>query len=169
MRVELRFDDHEFQEFVKAWQEPAVRRTLGAAASAFGAKAKPILKAETPVARPGNSYAGSAGNLQRVTRYKRFRARTGAIGVVIAAMGRTAFYRRFVVGGTKPHLILPKAVGGRLKILGGFATAVHHPGAKPNDYVGRAAGRAESAGFDAAERVIYAGLDAQHVVETIDI
>jgi hypothetical protein len=53
-------------------------------------------------------------------------------------------------------------------VLGGFATAVHHPGAKPNDYVARAFPQAEIAGGEAAETVIFDGLDAKRVSESID-
>lgn len=165
MRVELTFDDKEWQEFVKAWQEPAVRRTLGSAASAWGRTVKPILKAETPTAKPGNKYASGPGNLQKLTRYKRIKARFG-IGVVVAAMGRNAFYRRFVTIGTKPHEI--KAKAGSLRVGSGFPAVVHHPGARPNDYVTRASHRAESAGLDAAERVVFDGLEAKRVTDTID-
>lgn len=165
MRVELTFDDREWQEFLKAWDEPAVKRTLGVAASAWGKTVKPILKAETPAARPGNAYAQGVGNLQKLTRYKRIRATFG-IGVVVAAMGRNAFYRRWVVGGTKPHEI--RANAGALKVGRGFAAVVHHPGAKPNDYVTRAGRRGEHAGLEAAERVVFDGLEGKRVSEAID-
>jgi hypothetical protein len=167
MRVVLTFDDHEFQDFLKAWQEPSVKRTLRAAASAYGRTLKPILQAATPVARPGNPYATGPGNLQRSTRFKRMRASYG-IGVVIAPMGRSAFYRRFVVGGTKPHVILPRSQGGRLAIAGGFATAVHHPGARANPYVARAGHLGEGIGYLAAERMIFDGLTAKRVLDTLD-
>lgn len=167
MNVTLTFDDHEWQEFIAAWQEPAVRKTLKAAASAWGRKAKPILKAETPVAKPGNPYAKGEGNLRDLTRYKQIGAQYG-IGVVVAPMGRGAYYRRWVVGGTKAHVILPKSTGGRLAVLGGLATAVHHPGARANDYVSRAFPQAEFLGGNAAEDVIFAGLEAQRIAETVD-
>lgn len=167
MRVELRFEHHEWDELLKAWQEPAVKRTLRAGASAFGRAAKPIVRAEIPVAPPGNPYAKSAGNLARQVRYRRFHARFG-IGVVVGPIGRSAFYRRFVAGGTKAHLILPKRLGGRLKVVGGFARAIHHPGAKANDFIGRAERRATDAGLTKAETVIFDGLDAKRVIETLD-
>lgn len=167
MNVVITFDDRELQQFLKAWEEPAVKRTLGAAASAYGRTVKPILRAATPVARPGNRYASGPGSLQRATRYKRMSARFG-IGVVIAPMGRTAYYRRWVVGGTKPHVILPKTPGRRIRIAGGFATAVHHPGAKANPYVERVGAQTEEIGSRAAETVIFAGLDARPVTEIRD-
>lgn len=173
MKVELTFDRREWDELLRSWQEPAVKRTLQAAASAFGRAAKPIVKAEIPEARPGNPYAKGPGNLRATVRYRRFRAGRG-IGVVIAPMGKSAYYRRWVAGGTKAHVILPKAAGSRgqarraLAIAGGFARVVHHPGAKPNDFIARAEGRAEGAGFDKAEAVLFDGLDAKRVLETID-
>lgn len=166
MIITLTFDDRELQQFLKAWEEPAVKRTLGAAASAYGRTVKPILKAATPVARPGNPYATGPGSLQRATRFKRMSARFG-IGVVIGPMGRTAYYRRWVVGGTKPHDIAAKR-GGRLRLGNRFATVVHHPGAKANPYVERVGALSEEIGTRAAENVIFTGLDARSVTETRD-
>jgi hypothetical protein len=162
--VTLTFDAHEWNDFLEAWQEPAVKKTLKAGAASFGRAAKPILKAATPEGPIGNKY-GDAGNLRRTVRYKQIRARYG-IGVVVAPMsgkGKSAFYRRFVVGGTKPHLILPKSLGGRLAIVGGWAEAVHHPGATPHPFVARAAAAMEHAGFAAAEHTILDGLEAKRV------
>lgn len=167
MKVTLTFDDKDWQTLLDAWQEPAVKRTLGAAASAWGRKARPILKAATPVAPPGNKYASGPGNLRAVTRSKRIRGRLG-IGVVVGPMGKSAYYRRWVVGGTRAHLILPRSQRGRLRVLGGYATAVHHPGAKPNDYVARAFPAAERAGNAAAQGIIFDGLAARRVSEGID-
>lgn len=167
MKVELTFDARGWDEFVRAWQEPAVKRTLQAGASAFGKAAKPVIASEIPIARPGNPYAQGPGNLRRLVRYKRFSSLRG-IGVVIGPMGRNAFYRRFVAGGTKPHVILPKRVGGRLAFGGGFARIVHHPGAKANDFIGRASGRAIDAGYRASEVVVFDGLEGQRVIETFD-
>ena len=45
------------------------------------------------------------------------------------------------------------------------ASIVHHPGSKANPYVDRAAGAVEAAGFAAAEQIVFAGLDAQRVVD----
>lgn len=168
---ELRWDDNEVEAWLEPWQEPKVKRTLRAAATAFGKAGRPILRRHTPSAPPGNIYAiqaGGAGNLQRQTRYKRIRARYG-IGVVIAPMGKGAWYRHIVTGGARPHVIRPKTLRGRLRIVGGFATSVQHPGARPNPYVARAAGEVESAGFAAAEQVVFDGLqEARRVVETED-
>lgn len=166
--IELRWEDDEVEKFLEPWQEPAVKKTLRAAASAFGRAGRPVLRAHTPSAPPGNAYAGGAGNLQRQTRFKRIRARYG-IGVVIAAMGRLAYYRHMVTGGTRPHLIVPRSPSGRLAVLGGFAKVVRHPGARANPYVSRAAGAVESAGFAAAERVVFDGLeDTRRVSESQD-
>lgn len=166
MRVEITFDDREFREFLQAWQEPAVKRTLGAAASAFGLAAKPAIRAAIPVARPGNPYAKSAGNLRSLVRSKRFRAVRG-IGVVIGPMGKAAFYRGWLTTGTKPHRI--RFPDQRRRGVSKARGNIRHPGARPNPYIARSRDRAESAGMTAAERVIFRGLDAQRVSEAIDI
>lgn len=173
MRVELTFDDKDWQTLLDAWKEPAVKKTLKSAASAWGRKAKPILKAATPVAKPGNAYATGPGNLRNLVRSKQIRSGLG-IGVVVASMGKGAYYRRWVVGGTKPHVILPKAAGSRgqvaraIAVAGGYARVVHHPGAKPNDYVSRAFPAAERAGNAAAEGVIFDGLAARRIAQGLD-
>lgn len=163
MQVVLTFDSHEWDALLKAWQEPPVKRTLKAAASAFGRAAKPVIQAEIPMARPGNKYAVRAGNLRASTRSRQIKS---GIGVVVGPMGRTAFYREWVARGTKPHEIRAKA--GTMRIGSGFARVVHHPGSKPNDFIGRASGRAEREGYAKAEAVIFDGLDARRISEAID-
>jgi hypothetical protein len=83
-----------------------------------------------------------AGRLADATRYQR---RT-AIGLVRlefhADRGGPVPYMPYVIKGTRPHDIVPKAArvlhwtapGGS----GVFARKVHHPGTKPNDYPRRA-------------------------------
>ena len=168
---ELTWDDDEVEKWLEPWREPAVLKTLRRAASAYGRAGRKVLRAATPVAPPGNIYAreaGGAGNLQRSTKSRRIRSNP-AIGVVIGPMGNTAYYRHMVTGGTKPHVILPTTVGGRLRLLGGFASAVHHPGARANPYVERARGAVESAGYAAAERVVFAWLEeSRRVAESED-
>lgn len=168
MRLEITFGDDEIKKWMEPWQEPHVKSVLRKAASAYGRAGKPIVQAATPVARPGNTYAIGPGNLRAATRFKRIKSNP-AIGVVIGPMGKKAFYRHMVVGGTKPHPILPKQKGSRglarrLAILGGFANLVHHPGARPNPYIARVAGAVESAGLRAAERVIFKGLTDSRAV-----
>lgn len=158
MRVEVTFDHTEWDPLLAAWQEPAVRHALRGAASAFGQAAAPIVRSEVPSARPGNRYAGTAGNLRRLTRYALLKR---GIGVVIGPMGKGAFYRGMVTSGTKPHAIRPRRPGGRL--IGG-RLVIRHPGSRPNDYIGRALGRATSAGFAKAEGVIFDSLEGKRVV-----
>jgi hypothetical protein len=60
-----------------------------------------------------------------------------------------AKYASYVEGGTKPHDILPKTLGGTLSFsVGGrqvFTKKVHHPGTKPHPFMGQAYFRAERA------------------------
>lgn len=94
------------------------------------------------------------GNLRKSIGYASIRK--GAIGVVAGPLrkagriskttgktvGRKAgFHRHLVEFGTKPHLILPKSTGGRLKVLGGFLPYVEHPGAKPHPWMTRGRNR----------------------------
>jgi hypothetical protein len=51
---------------------------------------------------------------------------------------RGAFYRHFVIGGTRPHRIEPRHVGGFLLFGGHWVPAIEHPGSKPNPFVDRA-------------------------------
>lgn len=158
MKIVMTFDDREWKALLKTWQAPEVRKTLEAGASAFGEVATPIIRDATPVGPVGNKYAGSPGNLRRQTRWRPFAARLG-VGVVIAAMGKSAYYRRFVSGGTKPHSLARR--GTPAYTLGSAPNREHHdhPGAKANDYIGKVADRAEKVGFDAADKVVLDGLD----------
>jgi len=90
------------------------------------------------------------GNLRASIGYASIRK--GTIGVVAGPLrkkgrisktsgkvvGRKAgFHRHLVEFGTKAHVIVPKNLGGRLAVLGGFATVVHHRGAKPHPWMTR--------------------------------
>ena len=56
-----------------------------------------------------------------------------------------ATYTKYVLKGTRPHIIQPKRAGGMLRFeVGGrivFARQVSHPGTKPNRFDARAFGR----------------------------
>lgn len=72
---------------------------------------------------------GATGNLRKSVRVKRGRRDRPS---VIA--GPTAPHRHLVIRGTKPHIIPgPVAFGGRV------LRNIRHPGARPNDFVGRTA------------------------------
>lgn len=159
MQVDFDFDRREWDELFAAWEEPAVKKTLRSAASAYGKAGKPILKGRAPRA---------TGDLQSSVRFKRMRARTGAIGVVVAPMGKKAAHRNMVELGTKPHLILPRTPGGRIRTLFGFVSVVNHPGARANPWVAASADAVEDAGSMAAEEVIFDGLDARPVPPETD-
>lgn len=101
-----------------------------------GAKAAvPVLRAATPV--------GKTGNLQGSVRHKAMKRRYG-IGSVVAPMGKKASHRHLVVGGTKAHVI-PGPAGGALRVGNRYLRAVHHPGAKPNPFIDRAADQMDAA------------------------
>jgi len=61
---------------------------------------------------------------------------------ITATVGPTVEYAKFVVKGTRPHLITPRrAKALRYKTRTGqwvFAKRVRHPGTRANDFVGRA-------------------------------
>lgn len=152
--IKINGDTKEWDEFLKTWQEPEVKKTLRAAAGAIGKAAKPILRNATPV--------GATGSLKKSVRYKKTKAAYG-IGVVVAPMGRGAFYRSMVTGGTKPHEITGKD-GGRLSTPFGVFASIHHPGSQANPFVAASAGAMEEAGYRALIDVLGPALiDGKHI------
>ena len=128
---------------------------LGAAATIIAGQANdalrdigsvflPILKARTPRAEiKGGKLANSSRfQLKGSNKNQSLEVRQGA-----RSPGGD-FYGGFVRGGTRPHEIRPKKVGGALVFKIGartiFAQKVDHPGTKPNPYHKRA--RAEANG-----------------------
>lgn len=170
--LDISYDASEWKPLLEGWTEPEVKKALRRAATAWGAGAKPVVKAATPVAAPGNKYV-TRGNLQRSVRAVRAKPRYG-IAVVVGPieskkLGFNPYYRHIVVGGSKPHLILPKKRGSRsigslrdaaLKIANGeYVKAVQHPGARANPFIERARSAAEQAGHERAERSIFKSLE----------
>lgn len=90
------------------------------------------LKNVAPVSKGPNS-----GQLRRKIRYER---RTTGDSVALW-FGVSVPYAKYVISGTKPHVIRPTAARalrftGRSGVV--FAKVVHHPGTRPNDFPARA-------------------------------
>jgi hypothetical protein len=109
------------------WTADAVRW-----ADITGPKVRTALKAAAPVAKgPGG------GRLRDSIRFER-KTSTGSISMIFT--GNTP-YTGYVIRGTPPHLIRPRAAKAlRWSVPGGsrFALIVHHPGTKPNPFPERA-------------------------------
>jgi hypothetical protein len=152
MSARFHIDSHEVDVYLAQITDAKRANALRVATSAGARAAVPILRAATPV--------GPTGNLRRSVQAKAIRRQYG-IGSVVAPMtrkekttksgkvragtGTAAQHRALVEYGTKPHIIAPRSLGGRLAVAGGYARLVHHPGAKPNPYLERAAGSMSAA------------------------
>ncbi len=75
-----------------------------------------------------------SGALKRSIRSSSGRARDGQITATIKAGNKDAFYAHMVEFGTQPHDIRPKKAKA-LKIGGGYALLMHHPGARPKPFM----------------------------------
>ncbi len=169
------FDDAEMRRYLDALDEKGVVRIRRKGLTKGGAVYRKAIAAETPVKvragagargtytvrKRGGTYVekqyGTPGEMRKSVKVRRIRSNP-AIGVVVAPMGKTAFMRHWVAGGTKPHLIRPKG-GGFLALAFGAVKLVHHPGAKPNPFVGRGIARANTEALDVTERTIFAEVD----------
>jgi hypothetical protein len=101
-------------------------------ADLVGPAVRTELKRQAPVGQGAN-----AGQLRDKIRYER---RTTATSVQLR-FSTGVGYAKYVVGGTKPHVIYPVAARA-LRFAGRngtvFARVVHHPGTKANDFPARA-------------------------------
>lgn len=102
----------------------AVHKAMTAWGDEVGHQVRDALKAETPV---------RTGDLRRSERYSRtFHGDT----LRLEFTAHTP-YAPYVVGGTRPHIIRPRAARALHWSDGSgshFAKVVHHPGNKPNDF-----------------------------------
>ncbi|MBT8160991.1 MULTISPECIES: HK97 gp10 family phage protein [Arthrobacter] len=94
----------------------------------------PIMRAELMKQAPKQS--------ERLAKSIRYQRSLLADGLKVKWTANTP-YAKYVVEGTKPHDIVPKAARA-LHIMdahgeAGFAAFAHHPGSKPNDFPKRAA------------------------------
>lgn len=106
-------------------EQRVVRTSLAAGARVV----RDAAKAEVPV---------RSGKLRGTIRVST-RARKGQVtaGVRAGDAKRGVFYAHMVAGGTKSHNIVPRR-GKGLKYGENFRRSIIHPGAKPNDFMGRA-------------------------------
>lgn len=148
-------DDEEMQRYLDSLDEKGVVKILRSASTRAGTVLRNAMRPEVPVKKraSGGTHGaytargtlkdyGAPGGMRASVRAARIR-KTGAIGVVVGPMGKRAFMRHWVASGTKRHLIPGKG-------MFGFLSLVNHPGAKPNDYAGRASGSMDAA-HDKAE------------------
>lgn len=108
----------------------AFKWTISAArwADEVGPLVRSALKVESPVA-PGPG----SGRLRDSIRYERS---TGA-GEMALTFSTTVPYARYVLDGTPPHLIRPRAARALRFTQGGqthFSQLVHHPGTRANKF-----------------------------------
>lgn len=89
-------------------------------------------RAEVPV-RSGKL----RGTIRVATRAKKDGVTTA--GIRVGDRKKGIFWRHFVLGGTKPHVIVAKR-GKGLKVGNLQVSRVQHPGAKPNNFIERAKG-----------------------------
>lgn len=120
---------------------------------------QPAVRAEAPrgKGRPKGAYPHPAGNLKAQITTRKIRTRPGEMVAYSVRPRKKAFYAHMVIGGTKPHKITPRGLGGgfgsrlarsanrggalALSFGGVMSSYVDHPGAKPNPFVARAAAR----------------------------
>lgn len=131
----------ETQQALAKLEEPALRK-ITQKATAAGAKAlKPYVQRETPkrTGRMRKSVSAAQAKRERPASIVKFRK-------------KVAFYRGWVIDGTKPHRIRfhDQKVAGVPKSQGN----IQHPGAHANDIIGRASRAGERPAADAAEKVI---------------
>lgn len=132
VRVDMK---DEVSPYLERISEEKRAKALRSSTTAGAKAAAPILAAETPV--------GKTGNLRGAVRHKAMKKRYG-IGSVVAPMGPKAAHRHLVMFGTKPHYI-PGPAGGFLSVGDRYLRGVHHPGAKANPFVDRAASAMQDA------------------------
>lgn len=165
----LRIDERavaETTELLKRFQQPKLDRLLQrAASSGAGALRVPIrqaapVKKDPKAGKRGEGY-GTPGDLAKSVKVARVRNVVG-VASVVGPMGRKAFTRYWVIRGTRQHTIEARAQGSRQQVslraaisnvlagrrhvlafvAGGtriFRRQVHHPGARANNFVERAA------------------------------
>lgn len=113
------------------------KATTGAAAVLKGPmKSEAPVKKRATAGKRGPGY-GQPGDLRASIRAVKVRdVRAGEIASIVGPMGRKGFTRHWVIQGTKPHMIGPRA----------------HPGSQPNPFVARAVDANESKVADTFEK-----------------
>lgn len=116
--------------------------SLVAASDRIGPPFRDLLKRAAPVGQAPND--PRPGRLRDSIRYSR--NTTG--GAVRMSFTAHVPYAKYVLGGTTPHLIEPRAARALHWFDGGgdrFAMRVHHPGTAPNRFPGKALDEARTA------------------------
>lgn len=133
---------------------PQSRRALQKASTAGARTLKPYVQREAPV--------GKTGRLRRSISARQ--ARKDRPAAVVSARPKVAFYRHMVIGGTKPHPIVPDERKALAFTAGGrdfVRSRVLHPGIKrPNPFIERGFDAGRAAAEAAIERVIDEFLEA---------
>jgi HK97 gp10 family phage protein len=160
--IQVTIDEPQLKQAMQTLSDLPRKRIKPGVRQAVRAAAKPILaqaKANAP---------RKTGVLRRGLQVRPLREKRGMIAVTVTAAnvkrknGSNANkYAHLVEGGTKSHVIRPKNkkllrwVGGATSIKGKankvarFARVVHHPGARANRFLARAATSAQSSAVSA--------------------
>lgn len=119
----------EVQTELLAYPAKVEQRVVRTALAAGARVVRDAAKAEAPV---------RSGKLRGSIRVST-RARKGQVtaGVRVGNLKTGVFYSHMVLGGTKPHSIVPRR-GKGLRVGNVPRRRAEHPGAKPNDFMGRA-------------------------------
>lgn len=119
----------EVQAQLLAYPAKVEQRVVRNALAAGARVVRDAAKAESPV---------RSGKLRGSIRVST-KARKGQVtaGVRVGNLKTGVFYAHMVLGGTKPHSIVPRR-GKGLRVGNVPRRRAEHPGAKPNDFMGRA-------------------------------
>lgn len=168
-------EDEAMRKYLGSLDAKGVKKVLRKGMNKGGAVYKRAIAAEAPVKSRGGASGsfsvrkrggvmaeksyGAPGDLRRAVRVSRVRDVSQGIGVYVGPMGKLAFMRHWIVGGTKAHLIRASKKDGLLRLINTFARVVHHPGSKANPFVTRASARAEDEALRVAEETIFAEVE----------
>lgn len=121
----------EVQAELLAYPAKVEQRVVRNALAAGARVVRDAARAEVPV---------RSGKLRRSIRVST-KARKGQVtaGVRVGNLKTGVFYAHMVLGGTQSHNIVPRR-GKGLKYADNIRRSIIHPGAKPDDFMGRAKG-----------------------------
>jgi HK97 gp10 family phage protein len=119
-------------ELLAALEQFPVKLETNILRGALRAGAKPMAQVarDTAPAETGGKHPGALRQSVRISS----RVTAGVVRATVKVGDKIAFYARFVAGGTRPHLERP--AGKKSLFFAGISRdVVHHPGAKPNDWM----------------------------------
>lgn len=122
----------EVQAELLAYPAKVEQRVVRTSMAAGARVVRDAAKAEVPVR------GGKLRSSIRVSTKARHGKVTAGVRVGDIKSKDGAFYAHMVLGGTKPHSLVPRKGGKGLRIGNVVRRAVQHPGAKANDFMGRA-------------------------------